>query len=60
VFLFAGGGNLFFFCYLVFIFVFVFVFFQIFGRAGVFLIASGGDLILKEILLDRREEFLCN
>jgi hypothetical protein len=41
-------------------FVFVFVFFQIFGRAGVFLIASGGDLILKEILLDRREEFLCN
>jgi type II secretory pathway component PulF len=41
-------------------FVFVFVFFQLFGRAGVFLIASGGDLILKEILLDRREEFLCN
>jgi hypothetical protein len=50
VFVFAGGGNLFFFCYLVF-------FFQIFVRAGVFLIASGGDLILKEILLDRREEF---
>ncbi len=37
-------------------FLFLF-FFQIFGRAEVFLIASGGDLILKEILLDRREEF---
>ncbi len=42
----------------VFFFLFLFfVLFQIFGRAGVFLIVSGGDLILKEILLDRSEEF---